>query len=87
VRIEVERLRLKTLSTLQGQYCDQADKQTALSTEEEASRLDRFKTASDYLANSGYFKTSLQTLGTAVVTIVPPLVAVVVAVLKYYKEP
>jgi hypothetical protein len=42
VRIEVERVRLKTLSTLQGQYRDQADKQTALSTEE-ATRLDRFR--------------------------------------------
>jgi hypothetical protein len=84
LRIDVERVRLAMLSELQTQCRDLFAKQAPLS-EEEQSRLERIKVMADYLAMPGYFRTSLQTLGTTLVAIFPPAVAITVALLKYSK--
>jgi hypothetical protein len=86
LRIDVERVRLATLLDLQAQYCRLFIKQASLSEEEQA-YLEQIKVTADYLASSGNFKTSLQSVGTTLMAVFPPAVAIVVAVLKYYQKP
>jgi len=84
LRIDVERVRLATLSALHIQYRDLFVKQVPLSKQEE-SLLERIKPIVDDLAKPEYFRTSLQMLGTMLVAIFPPIVAITVALLRYYR--
>jgi hypothetical protein len=86
LRIGVEHVRLAALSTLQADYRNLLAGPRALSTDE-CAQLDRLKTASTHLSQSGYLRNSLQTLGSVFAVILPPLVSIIVGLLTYYKKP
>jgi hypothetical protein len=85
LRIAVDRLRLATLSGVQGRYGEILSGDEVLSAEDWV-RVDRLKGTSDYLSRSGYLRGSLQSVGIVVATILPPVVSLVGAVLTFFQK-
>ena len=85
LRVAVDRARLAALSLMQRRYGELAPGEAQTSAEKWA-RLDRIKSASDYLSRSAPFRSSFQTLGTVAIALLPPLVSIVGAVLTFKKK-
>jgi hypothetical protein len=85
LRIAVDRVRLATLSEVQGRYREISSNREGLSPEEWL-RIDRLKGTSDYLSRSGYLRGSLQRVAIVVATILPPVVSLVGAVLTFFQK-
>jgi hypothetical protein len=86
LRIAVDRVRLATLSRVQGRYSRLASNRGTLSTDEWI-QLGRLKRTSDYLSRPGYMGGSLQGIFGVVAAVLPPLISIVGAVLTLLKGP
>jgi hypothetical protein len=85
LRIAVERVRLATLLAAQKHVDALFSYERSLSRED-LLRLDRFKSTSDLLSNSGYLKGVGKSIAIASVALLPPLASMAGAVFSYLKS-